>query len=213
MQNWEWIQPEVQGDPPPPRTGHTAVVLEERYILISGGYNPFSGASCGEESARKTFFDDMYLLDTTTWTWSQQGCMQIRKLPVSLEGVLQELEYDIETEPVGYVWSSALKVNKSYLTKVFDEQPSSLSSSSSSLSEVVVTYGGLALNETKSKNFGLQLLEGIYTALESSSPTSEHEYDMVASTETQIQVDIETEPQHTCGGTTAVSVETKHSLT
>lgn len=48
------------GDPPSPRSGHTALALDERYLLVfGGGYK-----------AKDTHHSGVSILDTATWTWS-----------------------------------------------------------------------------------------------------------------------------------------------
>ncbi len=59
--NWTWEEPEVvcsEGEEIAPRTGHAATKLDERWILISGGWDY---SDCNSEPKR---FDDVYLLDT-----------------------------------------------------------------------------------------------------------------------------------------------------
>ncbi len=59
--NWTWEAPEVvcsEGEEIAPRTGHAATKLDERWILISGGWDY---SDCNSEPKR---FDDVYLLDT-----------------------------------------------------------------------------------------------------------------------------------------------------
>ena len=63
---WSWFHPNVSGTPPSPRTGHVAVLLEDgKTILIYGGWDP-----CGENEEEE-IFNDSFLIDTETWTWSK----------------------------------------------------------------------------------------------------------------------------------------------
>ena len=81
---WKWFQPEIQGDIPPPRTGHVAVVIKNRYLLIFNGYNPYyyddedASNSDGvvdndnDDVDRKAiFYPDFYVLDCKEWRWSK----------------------------------------------------------------------------------------------------------------------------------------------
>lgn len=63
---WSWFHPNVSGTVPSPRTGHVAVLLQDgKTILIYGGWDP-----CGENEEEE-IFNDSFLLDTETWTWSK----------------------------------------------------------------------------------------------------------------------------------------------
>lgn len=65
---WSWFQPNVSGTPPSPRTGHSAVLLEDgKTILIYGGWDP-----CADEDDEDgaEIFSDSFLLDTEIWSWS-----------------------------------------------------------------------------------------------------------------------------------------------
>jgi hypothetical protein len=68
-EKWSWSHPEVSGDAPCPRTGHSAVLLEDgKTILVYGGWDP----NMDEEtqiSDEDMMFGDSYLLNTETWTW------------------------------------------------------------------------------------------------------------------------------------------------
>lgn len=55
-----WRQLETKGETQPmEREGHSACVLEDRYMLIIGGWN----------SDTEKIFDDMYIFDTNNNTW------------------------------------------------------------------------------------------------------------------------------------------------
>ncbi|CAM9790311.1 unnamed protein product [Ectocarpus sp. 4 AP-2014] len=62
---WVWSTPEVVGVAPPPRTGHSAVLLPDGHtIFIHGGWDP-------EDEGGVKNFGDAYLLDTNLWEWTR----------------------------------------------------------------------------------------------------------------------------------------------
>ena len=65
-----WHHPEgcVKGTPPAPRTGHQAICLDGRRVLIHGGWEPRVEQ---DGTDRYTLHNDMAILDTDTWTWSK----------------------------------------------------------------------------------------------------------------------------------------------
>ncbi|GBF92507.1 hypothetical protein Rsub_04611 [Raphidocelis subcapitata] len=60
----EWATPAVRGAVPSPRTHHSAVLLRPGQLLVFGGCN-----------AQGVFFQDAYLLDLSTWTWSRPAAL------------------------------------------------------------------------------------------------------------------------------------------
>mmetsp|Transcript_13578 Transcript_13578/g.25486 ORF Transcript_13578/g.25486 Transcript_13578/m.25486 type:complete len:617 (-) Transcript_13578:9996-11846(-) len=69
-ENWSWFHPTVNGTAPCPRTGHSAVLLEDgKTILIHGGWDPNVDEDDAEINDEEMFFGDSFLLDTETWTW------------------------------------------------------------------------------------------------------------------------------------------------
>ena len=63
---WTWSHPEVTGQAPFPRTGHSATLVDESKICIYGGWDPNEeDASTGQEN----IFKSSFMLDTETWTW------------------------------------------------------------------------------------------------------------------------------------------------
>ncbi|KAG6622173.1 Rab9 effector protein [Phytophthora cinnamomi] len=62
---WSWFHPSVIGVPPQARTGHSATLLENRKVLIFGGWDP----QRDDENASTTVFDDAFLLDIQAWEW------------------------------------------------------------------------------------------------------------------------------------------------
>jgi hypothetical protein len=60
-----WSLPAVHGTPPTPRTGHAALCLDGRRLLIHGGWDPRPGSDEPE------IWDDLVVLDTQTWSWSR----------------------------------------------------------------------------------------------------------------------------------------------
>ncbi|KAK4768371.1 hypothetical protein SAY87_003512 [Trapa incisa] len=64
LETMTWDEFDSVGNPPSPRSGHSAAVHAERYLLIFGG------------SSHATFFNDLHVLDIQTMEWSkptQQG--------------------------------------------------------------------------------------------------------------------------------------------
>lgn len=162
-QNWEWIQPEVQGTAPPARTGHTAVVVDERFVIISGGYDPFCESvepkshieSMSSMNGNKNFFEDEYVMDTATWTWSIRPQPTVLRFTTNISNL--HLCNDSEsTEFDGCVFRAAVKIPRALLPQSvhgYDVETPLLPDAS----EAVIFYGGLAKNEEKSKTFSFQL--------------------------------------------------------
>ena len=90
--DWKWMELEVSGDKPPPRTGHNAIVIRDRYILIFNGYNPYyydndidgdddddhdndndndDDDHCDEKDRTALFYPDFYVLDCERWEWTR----------------------------------------------------------------------------------------------------------------------------------------------
>ncbi len=66
---WAWINPQVSGSIPLPRTGHCATLLaDKKTIIVYGGWDP-NDDEFGADAEDKVF-GDSYLLDTETWMWS-----------------------------------------------------------------------------------------------------------------------------------------------
>lgn len=157
-QNWEWIQPEVKGKLPVPRTGHTAVVVADRYIIISGGYNPFFGAeAAADESSSTHFYEDAYVLDTLTWIWRELLLEPSahRRQSVRPAGTLEVMKYAAD-DLDGLVWCSAIIIDGSLLPReesdTGNESSSSSSPSAHDSTETILFYGGLTSAGQKSKN-------------------------------------------------------------
>jgi N-acetylneuraminic acid mutarotase len=63
---WSWINPIMSGDLPSPRTGHAATLMEDgKTIFIQGGWDP------NAEDEEEIIYEDCFLLDTSTWTWTK----------------------------------------------------------------------------------------------------------------------------------------------
>ncbi len=58
---WAWSEPCTTGIHPAARSGHVAVRVSPRHILVAGGWNP--------HSEHPQPHQDAYLLDVTTWHW------------------------------------------------------------------------------------------------------------------------------------------------
>jgi len=59
---WAWSEPCTSGLHPTPRSGHIALRVSPRHILVAGGWNPHGSAPCP--------LGDAYLLDVETWQWN-----------------------------------------------------------------------------------------------------------------------------------------------
>jgi Kelch motif/Galactose oxidase, central domain len=169
-QNWEWIQPEVKGNIPAPRTGHSAVVIAERYIIITGGYNPFSGSEASDDNSSTHYFEDTYILDTLNWVWKELVTepSSLRRQCLRSAGVQQEPE-DTADELDGLVWSSAMLIDGNYLPTDGNKNNSSSSSNIDSTNstgvpelsstESILFYGGLTAKGQKSRNVTFRVID------------------------------------------------------
>eukprot|EP00164_Ancoracysta_twista_P001475 GFYU01001925.1.p1 GENE.GFYU01001925.1~~GFYU01001925.1.p1 ORF type:complete len:604 (-),score=184.61 GFYU01001925.1:301-2112(-) len=57
IETWTWFVPEVRGEVPSPRSAHSATVVNGNKMIVYGGIDG------------KQRLDDLYVLDTDTWTW------------------------------------------------------------------------------------------------------------------------------------------------
>lgn len=70
---WKWSHPSILGQPPFPRTGHSATLLDDgKTICIYGGWDPNEeNGNDDDDDGEENIFKSCFLLDTETWTWSQ----------------------------------------------------------------------------------------------------------------------------------------------
>ncbi|KAH9112618.1 hypothetical protein AeMF1_013058 [Aphanomyces euteiches] len=61
---WSWFNPCVVGNGPNARTGQAAIAMNDRTIIIHGGWDPQSGDKIA-------LFGDVFTLDTESWEWSK----------------------------------------------------------------------------------------------------------------------------------------------
>ncbi|CAK5198632.1 unnamed protein product [Aphanomyces euteiches] len=61
---WSWFNPCVVGNGPNARTGQAAIAMNDRTIIIHGGWDPQSGDKI-------PLFGDVFTLDTESWEWSK----------------------------------------------------------------------------------------------------------------------------------------------
>lgn len=76
-----WSSPLTTGPKPAPRTGHSAVLLEDKKtICIHGGWDPTADDDDdqGDDNEETKTFGDTFFLDTETWTWSKGTCLKSR---------------------------------------------------------------------------------------------------------------------------------------
>ncbi|KAL6549326.1 hypothetical protein OROHE_008443 [Orobanche hederae] len=55
-----WVLPSVRGDGPEPREGHSAALIGKRLFIFGG---------CGKSANSENYYDDLYILDTETFSW------------------------------------------------------------------------------------------------------------------------------------------------
>lgn len=68
-QTWTWTHPQVRGRAPVARTGHSTTLLADgKTLCVYGGWDPNDEAATDDA---EMIFQDCFLLDTETWTWSQ----------------------------------------------------------------------------------------------------------------------------------------------
>ena len=111
----------------------------------------------------KMFFDDEYVLDTSTWSWHARRLPRISRFPISLCNLAHLYDDTGSSEFDGCVFRAAVKVPRSLLPH--NIRDSSLDSEetapSPDISDAVLFYGGLATNESKSKTFTFQFLDPV----------------------------------------------------
>lgn len=57
-----WILPSVRGDAPEPREGHSAALIGKQLFIFGG---------CGKSVNSEIYYDDLYILDTETFSWKR----------------------------------------------------------------------------------------------------------------------------------------------
>ena len=151
----------MTGNIPSARTGHSAVVVSERYILIRGGYDPYFNSEQNdidhhlEDKTRIVYYNDRYILDTQTWMWySGIESLYTYNLPVIFPGVSQDLKDAVQSYPDdlhGSVWSSTFLIPNETANTLLKKHVSSeaYDSYSKSTDLIVLNYGGLAKNNLK----------------------------------------------------------------
>eukprot|EP00742_Colponemidia_sp_Colp-10_P012378 GILJ01013893.1.p1 GENE.GILJ01013893.1~~GILJ01013893.1.p1 ORF type:complete len:606 (+),score=74.32 GILJ01013893.1:2-1819(+) len=60
--NWSWEHPQTLGVKPAPLTGHSCNVLDDRFVVVFGGWDYTSKSDAVP-------YEDVFLLDTLSWTW------------------------------------------------------------------------------------------------------------------------------------------------
>jgi hypothetical protein len=138
-------------------------VVDERFVIISGGYDPFFDSeepeaqteSMSSMNRNKIFFEDEYVLDTTTWTWSIRPQPTIFRFTTTISNLHIHNDSD-STELDGCVFRAAVKIPCAKLPQSIRENDLETPLLPDA-SEAVIFYGGLAKNEEKSKMFSFQL--------------------------------------------------------
>jgi hypothetical protein len=59
-----WRAPAIEGRGPDARCGHVCLALDERFLLVHGGWDPNMVGP-----GQFTHFSDLWLLDTRHWAW------------------------------------------------------------------------------------------------------------------------------------------------
>lgn len=57
-----WMSPSLRGDGPEPREGHSAALIGRRLFIFGG---------CGKSEGSEIYYDDLYVLNTETFTWKR----------------------------------------------------------------------------------------------------------------------------------------------
>lgn len=57
-----WVLPTVRGDAPEPREGHSAALIGKQLFIFGG---------CGKSVNSEIYYDDLYILDTETFSWKR----------------------------------------------------------------------------------------------------------------------------------------------
>ena len=81
----QWTHPDTVGDIPPPCRAHTATLYDRKLLIYGGGLD-------------LTYYDAVYVLDTTTRRWTRPNPVILRPLdePIPLSTTKEKSGYLVE---------------------------------------------------------------------------------------------------------------------
>eukprot|EP01138_Halocafeteria_seosinensis_P004847 gb/GECG01004956.1/.p1 GENE.gb/GECG01004956.1/~~gb/GECG01004956.1/.p1 ORF type:complete len:758 (+),score=125.10 gb/GECG01004956.1/:1-2274(+) len=140
---WVWVRPCVVGEPPQARTGHVALKVSPRHILVTGGWDP------NAEGDALTLFNDSFLLDCEEWEWIK---IQSTSFSLSKDGAPIAGSSPLATGRTGH---SGVTVN------LIDESGSLGENTADFINPACVVFGGVKEDECRHNDIAVLMMPTI----------------------------------------------------